>query len=308
MTSRSSTFHVVLACMLGAFACSTVAIWAGYHIGFGIVAGLIVGYLAYDFRSVLKAIPEAFAEFRAVFARFRRWLHHSDPFAGPVALTIGLLTAYFAHPLFRDVLAKAVSGNPTPLRVVVIVFTGLTFIATIFFADIMAIIAGYGADRWEGVTFYFGKEADGKLEKNHWGRDGVELKAVPKTYLSVFRWTLEGLGSIASGLLWRMWPTIIKGVFIVVAALVIEIAKALWALFLMIHRYERLLCAIDGTLGGVLSYRLFIRPERTFTQNAIAILFGMVLGAGWGVLNYEILSKHVLKRFLDAPVAAPANQ
>ena len=63
----------------------------------------------------------------------------------------------------------------------------------------------------------------------------------------------------------------------------------------LIHRYERVLCAIDGTLGGVIAYQLLIRPERSFAQNAIAVLFGMVLGAGWGVVNYEIVSKRLLK-------------
>src|SRR5437764_9388621 len=100
MISRGSTLHVILACMLGAVACSSIAILAGYHIGYGIVAGLIVGYLAYDFRSVFNAIPVAFAEFRADVATFRRWLYYSDPFLGPTTLAFGLLSAYFTRTLF----------------------------------------------------------------------------------------------------------------------------------------------------------------------------------------------------------------
>jgi hypothetical protein len=287
--------------MLGALACGGIAILTGYHIGFGIVAGLIVGYLAYDFRSVLKVIPEAFAEFRSDVATFRRWLYYSDPLLGPITLAFVLFSAYFVHPLFRFTLANAMNGShPQMLHVFAVIFVGFTFLVSAVIADVTAIIAGYGASRWENVTFYFGKEADGAMTKDGWNDDGKELKVVPKTYLSVFRWTLEGFASIASGLLWRIWPPIFRGVM----NLIVLLAVGLWKLFLLIHRYERLLCAIDGTLGGVLSYRLFIRPERTFTQNAIAVLFGMVLGAGWGVLNYEILSKHVLKRFLEVSVTA----
>ncbi|HMJ85082.1 MAG TPA: hypothetical protein VK504_17995 [Vicinamibacterales bacterium] len=305
MTSRGSTFHVVIAGMLGAFACSSIAIWAHYHIGFGIVAGLIVGYLAYDFRSVLTAIPVAFAEFRADLASFRRWLYYSDPFLGPATLAFVLFSAYIVRPLFRSAFADMMNGShPYVLQVLMVVFIFMTFIMGSVLADVMTLIAGYGASRWENVTFYFGKEADGAMTKAGWNDDGRELKVVPKTYLSVFRWTLEGFASIASGLLWRIWPPIFGAVIKLIALL----AVGLWKLFLVVHRYERLLCAIDGTLGGVLSYRLFIRPERTFTQNALAVLFGMVLGAGWGVLNYEILSKHVLKRFLEVPITAPANQ
>jgi len=61
-TFRRSTFQVALACALGALVCGVVAIKTGYNITFGIIAGLIVGYVTYDFRSVLKAIPVAFAD------------------------------------------------------------------------------------------------------------------------------------------------------------------------------------------------------------------------------------------------------
>ncbi len=76
-------------------------------------------------------------------------------------------------------------------------------------------------------------------------------------------------------------------------------------MFKLIHSDERVLCAIDGTLGGVIAYAWLIRPERSFAQNAIAVLFGMVVGAGWGVVNYEILSKRVLK---VVPVDATAHE
>jgi hypothetical protein len=296
MTIPRSTLHIVLACALGALACSSVAIWAGYHIGYGIVAGLIVGYLAYDFRSVLKAIPEAFGKYRPGLKAFRRWLYYSDPFTGPTALALGLLSAYFAWPLFQTALAKAANGsNLVMLPVLTVVSLGLVYLADIFFANVMALIADYGAYRWEGVTFYVGKEADGKLTENGWMEHGEKLKVVPTTYLSVFRWTLKGLASIASGLLWRMWPPMIKFLFGAIIDIVVEFAVALWKLFLLIHRYERILCALHGTFGGVLAYVYLISPERSGIQNALAVLFGMVLGAGLGVLDYEGLSKRVLK-------------
>ena len=106
-------------------------------------------------------------------------------------------------------------------------------------------------------------------------------------------WTLvaKGFGLVLKFLLWRIEIFFIKEL----CKGVVTLAKALWTLFVLIHRYERVLCAIDGTLGGVIAYRLLIGPERSFAQNAVAVLFGMVLGVGWGLLNYEIVSKRVLK-------------
>jgi hypothetical protein len=57
-----------------------------------------------------------------------------------------------------------------------------------------------------------------------------------------------------------------------------------WKLFLIIHSQERLLCFIDASIGAALVYFIHYSP-----------LYGALIGALFGVVNFEILSKRVLK-------------
>lgn len=57
-----------------------------------------------------------------------------------------------------------------------------------------------------------------------------------------------------------------------------------WKLFLIIHSQERLLCGIDAAIGAALVYFLHYSP-----------LIGAGLGGLFGVMNFEILSKRILK-------------
>ena len=63
----------------------------------------------------------------------------------------------------------------------------------------------------------------------------------------------------------------------------VVIARFSWHLFKLIHSDERLLCGIDAAIGVLIGY---------FTGNA---LIGALLGGLFGVLNFEIMSKRVLK-------------
>ena len=53
--------------------------------------------------------------------------------------------------------------------------------------------------------------------------------------------------------------------------------------FLMIHSEIRLLCGVDAAIGAAVGYHYH------------SVFIGMVAGALWGVLNFEILSIRVLK-------------
>jgi hypothetical protein len=272
MTSRGSTFHVILACMLGAFACSTVAIWAGYHIGFGIVAGLIVGYLAYDFRSVLKAVPVAFAEFSQWATEKRLDLIAFKSALTPSAVVALTVAACGFGPL---ALRNAAAGRAGICTLLAIAIVACAVILTSFLYVITTLFAAIGIEYVEKVRIW----------------RGLNEEVVGMTYARYWTVVAKGFGLALKFLLWRMWAQL----FVMLIGFIVLAFHGLWKLFVLVHRYERLLCAIDGTLGGVLAYELLIRPDRTFTQNAIAVLFGMVVGAAWGVLNYEILSKRVLK-------------
>src|ERR1043165_4725792 len=111
----------------------------------------------------------------------------------------------------------------------------------------------------------------------------------------MWMFVLKGFGSIAAFLCFWMWFYAIGGILMAILGLILKLIIGGVLLFKFIHRYERVLCALDGTLGGVITYVRFTSPHNTPMQNVVAVIFGMILGAGWGVLNYEIISKRVLK-------------
>ncbi len=286
-----SLVQIMLACAIGAFACSAIAIATGYNIWFGIAAGLIAGYLAYDFREVLKAIPEAFTKVRDDLQPLRDRLRYADPIVGPAYfLAIVLPFSILFRPISK-MWGWAINGNPDELisfLLLVFMLEMMSFFLGAFFATTLRFIATYGSERWEKVCFRYSHPAASGELRSLWG---PAVPMVDPTYPRVFRWTCKGLLSIASGLLWRMWPSVFKGL----VGITISFFKGCWKLFVLIHRYERVLCAIDGTVGGVAGYTLLARPEHSLLQNTVAVLFGMLIGAGWGAVNYEIVSKRILK-------------
>jgi hypothetical protein len=270
--SSRSTLQVALACALGALACGVVAIVTGYHIAFGIVAGLIVGYLVYDVRSVLKAIPVAFGEFVQWANEKRLGLIKFKAALTPSAVVSLAVAAFGLGPF---VVTKAVAGSAGACALVAIFTVVAAVILTSFLYVLTTLFVAFGIEVVEK------KRIVGSF--NH--------EVVGMTYARYWTLAAKGFGLVLTFLLWDMEILLIKELCKGIVAL----ATGLRTLFILIHRYERVLCSIDGTLGGVVAYVWLISPQRTVLQNAVAILFGIVLGVGWGVVNYEIVSKRVLK-------------
>ena len=74
-------------------------------------------------------------------------------------------------------------------------------------------------------------------------------------------------------------------------------------LFILIHSKERVLCATYGTLGGAVSYIWLARADMALAEQAALIVFGGLMGAAFGVANWEIVSK----RLLHLPQVRPAQ-
>lgn len=77
----------------------------------------------------------------------------------------------------------------------------------------------------------------------------------------------------------RLPNRIVRAIFAIFKVLV----SFLWKLFKLIHSDVRVLCLIDGAIGGVIGY-LFGQP-----------LIGAVFGAAFGMLNYRVVSIWWLK-------------
>jgi hypothetical protein len=297
-----ATLHIILACALGALACCSIAIATGYRIYFGLIAGPIVGYLAYDFRSVLTAIPAALrASSRkgaealdTVCKTVRVYRAQPHPFFYSGVLIAAPFVGYaFFHWKMMIVVGTTLSvGEAVAIYVVANSFAVMALLEGAVIPTIpIMIFALIGARFGEKCYWWPFLMEETNADRTAAALEREGLRRMPLTYGNVGRWIAEGIGLTLLFFVWTAW----KYLYLGIRAALPVIGSFLWTLFLVIHRYERVLCALDGTIGGVLAYVLLIRPDRTFTQNVLAVLFGMVLGAGFGVVNYEIFSKRVLK-------------
>jgi hypothetical protein len=75
--------------------------------------------------------------------------------------------------------------------------------------------------------------------------------------------------------------------------------SSVWYLFRLIHSEKRVLCAIDGTLGGAVSYIWLASATMTLVEQAMLVLFGGLLGAAIGVVNWELISKRIFQVHLS---------
>ena len=283
----STSFHIALACALGAIACGAIAIATGYQPVFGILAGLIVGYFAYDFRSVLKAVPEAFVGLRNRVQSAQVGLRMHLPYA-PFYAPGAVIAVSFFYPIFSrdsEEFRRAAIAHPIVASCFCVFLLTIGAFFTLMLSLGLQLVGVFGAKRWEGITFLVFSGMN--LEKD------LEVKKI--TYLSAMRWVAEGVASILGvfllTFLWEIWPPTLKAI----GRGISELFEGVRQLVVMIHSHKRVLCAIDGTLGGMVAYVLLINPTRSGMQNALAIAFGAILGAGIGVIHYELAEKYAPK-------------
>jgi hypothetical protein len=300
MKSRRSTSQAALACALGALVCGIIAIVTGYHLGYGIVAGLITGYIAYEFRDVLRAVPIAYCVTRrnlvsvygSSVASLQAWRAQPHPVLYPAALIVAPFHIRLMFLMSRSMLASMPS---VPYRIAMTLLMAVTallafLIAAWFVAAPLSILMYIGARVGER-SHWWPMLLPGGYEPEAAALDARGLRRQPLNYRNVARWTAKGVGLTVLFFVWTSW----KYLFFFVGAVLSMLADFLWTVFKLIHSQARVLCALDGTIGGAIAYQFFIGPDRSIAQNAVAVAFGMVLGIGWGLVNYEIVSKRILK-------------
>lgn len=282
------TRKIAGACFIGGALCALVAlIFSPNFWWLGALAGLAGGYLGYEFRLTLTAIPIAVRQMRwkgftngkKVVKFLGEYISVKHPFV--------YLAAVLAVPITAWLLFRTDRSDDWIATVIIILTTPLAFV------DVVAILAGiFGflailGSRKEMVFWTSG--GFGLLEVRDWKewaqlqiRDGYTEK--PLTYLNAYRWMGIGVGVILTAVFWTWWVSILR-----------EFAKFGWYLIRLIHSQERYLCAIDGSIGGLIGYWLLVRSEMFLPERVVLVLFGGLLGAVVGIVNWEVVSKRLLK-------------
>lgn len=250
-----TTVKVGLACGLGALVGTLVALALGAHWWLGLFAGGIVGYLAFDLRAVLLAIPAAWRATAAIFPSINDlklrmligfWL---VCFVTYFALWIGMVVL----PILRLFTSSWGSG-----------LVGYGIVVGLFsvYFGLSAMISPQSGEemRWRG------KKSLEELESSF--RDEVKTMIFEEfTPVVIGRGVLFCIVRIP-----RAGLSVVRG-----------ICLFLWNLYLSIHSNLRVLCLVDSAIGTFLGYLL---------GSALA---GGLIACVWGILNYEILAKRVLR-------------
>lgn len=288
------TRKIAVACFIGGALCCAVALmFAPIYWWFGLIAGIAGGYISYEFREVRKAITIALRAagqgsvyaWDGVIASAKTWLSRPHPFFYTGAV-LALPFAFLNGPYLFE-MAK---GPGTSVLSVILLLVAYGEVAMILGAP-FSIFAFIGARVVERCYWTPTMENSGG-DQQKWFAELREkgYREVSLTYTNAARWTAKGVLATMKFFVW----TLCKYLAIAAWATICFLGRFAWHLFKLIHSEKRVLCAIDGTLGGAVSYIWFASSAMTFPEQAVFAIFGGLLGAAFGVANWEIVSKRIL--------------
>lgn len=301
------TKKIALACFIGGMICGAVALAVAPAIWWlGVLAGFAGGYLSCEFREVRRAIPVAVRsathESRVflndeVVSKIREWLSKPHPFYYTSAVITTPFYFWLMYHILPDLLREMVA-KPFPLMainlvlggVAILVFVVLAFQLPMIGVPILYSLAFIGAragQRCFWCPFFEDPEnlRDHNLEAQKLIGRGYHEE--PLTAVNVVKWAALGVLVIIRFSVWTLW----KWTFLKILELAVFSVRFGWHLFKLIHSEKRLLCGVDGAIGGAVSYLWFSSSANPL----VVVLFGGLLGAGFGILNWEVVSKRLLK-------------
>lgn len=311
------TWKIAVACFIGGVLCSAVAlVFTPTYWWLGIFAGIAGGYVSYEFREVLRAIPVAFraarrngvSAIRNAMVKTRGYLAEPHPFFYPAAIVAYPFCLWMEYHFIQFICNSFIHFNWIiwiPFSIILFA-TGILFYIEVawFVMAPVVILAFIGARKWEHCYWYplmdnsLSKRQKEEMVKKLEGR-GLERKSI--TYSNILKWTIKGVGVSIIFFVWTMWKHLAIGCWQALCFC----GRFAWHLFRLIHSDERVLCSIDGTLGGVVAYVWLISPSMSLMEQVVLVLFGGLFGVAFGVINWEIVSKRIL-HVATAESASPA--
>ncbi len=293
---------ITIACFVGGALCVAVALMcAPMFWWLGLLAGMAGGYLSYEFREVLRAIPIAWRKSRRGVSNWwldtdkeiRKWFAESHP------ITYSYMIIFIIMTLATATIIEM--KEPTGLEfrfweiiesfLIVFIFATFTSFSSLPIFGLVVLLAFIGARIgekcfWFPFSWIENKEAKKKAKQLQ--QAGYSKAALTRKNFS--RWVVKGIALTILFFVWTMWKYLAIGIWLLLCFW----GRSGWEFFKLIHSKKRVLCAIDGTIGGAMAFFCFASVSLTFPQQILVVFFGGLLGAVIGVLNYEIVSKRVL--------------
>lgn len=289
---------IALACFIGGIFCVVTAFAADPHYWWvGIFAGIMGGYVAYEFRKVYRAL---FVAIRVAGQRSSTAMKIAAPNVIKKAVIWLSKPHYFVYP------AIILSAPPYFLGMMQIeqnlnvVVVGVSFCFIFLVALGAVIFFAWAGSVFGDRSYWYPFLVPGtvccvstakKIEILE--KDGLVQR--PLTYTNVVRWFLLGIVVAVRYLAWTLW----KEIALCVWNFVSGVGAIVKEVIIMVHSDMRILCALNGTLGGVISY-VYLGPYvTTSVGQASVVFFGGMLGALLGVVSYQCVTKKILPLFTN---------
>lgn len=296
------TRKIAFACFVGGALCCAIALlFAPVYWWFGLIAGFAGGYISYEFREVRKTIPIAlraagrgsvsvWANALRSIGDIGRCFAEPHPVVYPSLAITAMLYAWmaysYAHPMTEH-FAKGGEASLTLSYLFLLVLAMFAFFPILGLFILFVYIGARVGERCYWWPFLMPTET---LEYEVRELEKKGLRRESMNYRNVVRWFAKGFGFAVLFFGWTLWKHLAIGAW----AMLCFLGRFAWHLFYLIHSEKRVLCAIDGTLGGAMSYICFASASMPFSGQAVLVVFGGLLGAAFGVANWEIVSKRIL--------------
>jgi hypothetical protein len=246
------------------------------------LGGLIVGYVGYDLREFLRAIPEGLRAARKkiwqdkLVAPIAEWFAERHPFIYPAGVLVVVPFIYLYRAGLEDILTSPQMVNSLQISF----FGGVMYAITWFLFVACSFVVGgllYGVALLgaKATKVYFMVPMDTHEEDLE--SDG--LRKIDLTYGSAFKLMAAGMWVILLILMFDLWRLIFQFWWIVISTVLTRV-----------HSSKRVICAIDGTAAGVLGYH-YLAPgvETSSTHLTYALICG-IIGAILGNVHWKIAS------------------
>jgi hypothetical protein len=301
--------NIAKGCFIGGAVFTLLAILINPRIWYlAAPAGFMAGYMAYNFRSVLRAVPEAASaawhaaaemmvglagEANEFFGKPHHFLYSSIFISSLAAVLSAVLSWDFIISLIST---KGIMAFSYPASYILYwLVMGLIVVVTVFFfvsvlVHILVFSFAFAGCRVAEKSYWYPFLDRMTLDRRRGKLQAEGLREVPITYLNLARWFLKGLGLFILLFIWHA-PKRVMLFFVSLFVFLFRFEFTfLVYLFDLIHCRQRVVCGIDGTLGGIAAYFLMVQPGMHWWQAVFAVVVGGFIGAGIGLLNWELVS------------------
>lgn len=253
---KNKGLTIALACAIGAGLGTMLAIEFGKFYVFGLLIGSLSGYLIYELPTVIKMAVTAFHWAKKVHLLNIQW---KSGLIRTNKITLGILAVYLIL---------------TPMIIFAVLDTKYPHMFNLLEKSILLILLIGGIVLRMSILCISILKFEYKAEQTMDPFDLIMILSKKNRFVGITCFLLAEIISI--GLL-------IKSIIYSVGKLFKFTGSFLWRFFKLIHSDLRLLVGIDSLIGGMFGFYYD------------SILYGMIFGAVWGLINYYIVSIKIMK-------------